>query len=180
MAMGQIVVVLHARDFGDYLRLGYLSGGDIAYLDVAVQPLAPQVGQNRHLLGDGPFCGAVDRPHRTVVDDVEHVQAQIAKVVVDTVSQFLGRDGRLPRFVGRASGPELCDDHQPRWIRVQRLPDDLVGDVRAVEVSRVDMVHASRYGFADDSDGAIGIPGRAPYAGASQLHRTVAYPFNRQ
>src|SRR6266508_2749027 len=52
--------------------------------------------------------------------------------------------------------------------------------IRAVEVSRVDMVHASRYGFADDSDGAIGIPGRAPYAGASQLHRTVAYPFNRQ
>jgi hypothetical protein len=63
---------------------------------------------------------------------------------------------------------------------VQRLPDDLVGDVRAVEVSRVYMVHASRYGFAEDTDGAIGIPGRAPYAWAGQLHGAVAYPLNRQ
>src|SRR5262245_52531305 len=99
---------------------------------------------------------------------------------MDSVGQFLWRDGRLPGLVRRAARPELGDDHQPRWIRAQRLPDDLVGDVRAVEVRRVDVVHAGRYRLAEDSDGAVGILRRAPYAGAGQLHRAIAYPLNRQ
>src|SRR5215813_835787 len=180
MALGQIVVVLYAHDVGNRLRLGQLSGRDVAQADVADQPLAPEVGQYRHLLGDGPLSGTVDCPHRAVVDDVERVQAKIAEIVVDALSQVLGRDGRLPRLVRRAACPEFGDDRQPRWIRVQRLPDDLVGDVRAVEVGRVDMVHAGRDRLAEDGDGAIKVLGRAPYAGAGQLHRAVAYPMNRQ
>ncbi len=135
VAVGQVVVVLHAHDVGDRLRLGHLGGRDVAQADVADQPLALEVGQHRHLLGDGPLLGAVARPHHAVVDDVERVQAEVAEVVVDAGGQVLGRDGRLPRPVRRAAGPELGDDHQPRRVRVQGLPDDLVGDVRAV-VSR--------------------------------------------
>ena len=145
-----------------------------------ISPLRLEVGQHRHLLGDGPLRGAVARPHHAVVDDVERVQAQVAEVVVDAGGQFLGRDGRLPRLVGRAAAAELGDDHQPRRVRVQGLPDDLVGDVRAVEVGRVDMVHAGRDGLAKDGDGAVRIPGRPPHAGAGQLHRAVAYPLDRQ
>ena len=125
-----------------------------------IDPLAPEVGQHRHLLGDGPLLGAVARPHHAVVDDVERVQAQVAEVVVDAGGQVLGRNGRLPRLVGRAAGPELGDDHHPRRVRVQGLPDDLVGDVRAVEVGRVDMVHAGRDGLAEDLDGTVRVLGR--------------------
>ena len=43
---------------------------------------------------------------------------------------------------------------------MQSFLDNLVGDVRAVEVGGVDMVHARRDGFAEDGDGGIGILGR--------------------
>jgi hypothetical protein len=43
------------------LRLGHLGGRDVAQADVADQPLALQLGQRRHLLGDGPLLGAVAR-----------------------------------------------------------------------------------------------------------------------
>ena len=121
-----------------------------------ISPLAPEVGQHGDLLGDGPLLGAVARPHHAVVDDVERVQAQVAEIVVDAGGQFLGRDGRLPRPVGRAAGPQLGDDDQPCGIGVQGLPDDLVGDVRAVEVAGVDVVDAGSDGFAQNGDGASG------------------------
>ena len=63
---------------------------------------------------------------------------------------------------------------------MQSLPDDLVGDVRAVVVGRVDMVHAGRDGLAQDGDGGVGILGRSPHAGAGQLHRAVAHPMDCQ
>ncbi len=102
VAVGQVVVVLHAHDIGDRLRLGHLGGRDVAQADVADQPLAPEVRQHRHLLGDGPLRGAVDRPHRAVVDDVERVQAQIAEVVVDAGGQVFG--ARWPAATTRRAG----------------------------------------------------------------------------
>jgi hypothetical protein len=63
---------------------------------------------------------------------------------------------------------------------VQGLPDDLIGDVWAVIVGRIDMVHAGRDGFAEDGDGTVRILGRPPYTRAGQLHRAVTYPLDRQ
>ncbi len=63
---------------------------------------------------------------------------------------------------------------------MQGLPDDLVGDVRAVEVGRVDMIHAGRNGLAENGDGSVRVLGRPPHAGAGQLHRAVAHPLDRQ
>src|SRR5271165_6092340 len=54
------------------------------------------------------------------------------------------------------------------------------GDVRAVEVGRVDMVYAGRDGLAEEGDGTVRVLGRPPHAGARQLHRAVAYPLDRQ
>src|SRR6202008_73394 len=141
---------------------------DVAQADVADQSLALEVGQHRHLLGDGSLRGAVDRPHRAVVDDVERVQTQVAQVVVDARGQVFGRDGRRPRLVGRGESPELSDDHQLRGVWVQRLPDDLVGDVRAVEVGRVDMVHAGGARLAKYGDCTVGVLRRTPHAWSGQ------------
>jgi len=40
-------------------------------------------------------------------------------------------------------------------IRVQSLPDDLVSNVRSVEVSRVYMVHPCRDRLAENGDGSL-------------------------
>ena len=81
---------------------------------------------------------------------------------------------------GGRRAPSLVTITSSRRVRVQGLPDDLVGDVRAVEVGRVDMVHAGRDGLAEDGDGTVRVLGRPPHAGAGQLHRAVAYPLDRQ
>jgi hypothetical protein len=61
-----------------------------------------------------------------------------------------------------APRPDLGDDDEVAGIRVERLPDQPVGDVRAVEIAGVDVVDAG------------GVPGRAEHAGAGQLHGAVA------
>ena len=63
---------------------------------------------------------------------------------------------------------------------MQRLPDDLVGDVRSVEVGRVDMVHAGGDRLAKDGDCTDAVLRRTPHAGSGQLHRAVADPLNHQ
>ena len=80
---------------------------------------------------------------------------------------------------GGRRAPQLGNDHQICGVRVQGLPDDLVSDVRAVEVAGVDMVHARRDGLPEDGDGTIRVLGRPPHAGAGQLHRAIAYPLDR-
>jgi hypothetical protein len=99
---------------------------------------------------------------------------------VDSGDQLFRRVGRLPRPVGQAAAADFGDDHQPGRVRVQGLPDDPVGNVRAIEVCGVDMIYAGCNSFAEKSDGAIGIFGRPPDTGTGQFHRTVAYPPNRQ
>jgi hypothetical protein len=53
------------------------------------------------------------RSHHAVADDIERVKTQVAEVIVDAGGQLWGRDGGLPRLVGRAAGSELGDDYQP-------------------------------------------------------------------
>ena len=143
-----VVVVLHAYDLGDALRFGYLSRRGVAHPDVANQALALEIGQRRDLLGDRSLGNAVAAAHHPVVRDVQRVEPQVAEVVVDARGQLFGRDGRLPRLVGRPTPAELGDDDQPGRVRVQRLADDLVGDVRTVIVGSVDVVDARRDGLA--------------------------------
>jgi len=88
VALGQVVVVLHAHDPGKGLGLGHLGGGDVAQAEMADQALALEVGQHGDLLGDGTFLGAVARAHDAVVHDIQGVQAQMAEIVVDAVDQF--------------------------------------------------------------------------------------------
>ncbi len=80
--------------------------------------------------------------HAAQIDDLEHIQAQIAKFVVN--------------------------------CRVERLADDLIGDVRAVEVRGIDVVHAIRDGRAQHGQRCIAILGWAEYAGSRELHGAVA------
>ncbi len=49
---------------------------------------------------------------------------------------------------------------------MQGLVDDLVGDMRAVEVGRVNMVYAGGDGLAEDGDSDVRLLGRPKHAGA--------------
>ena len=61
---------------------------------------------------------------------------------------------------------------------MQRFADDLVGDVRAVEVAGVDMIHAGCDGLAQHGQCRVAIAGRAEHAGPRELHGAVAEPLH--
>jgi hypothetical protein len=57
---------------------------------------------------------------------------------------------------------------------MQGFFDDLIGDVRAIEVAGVDVVDAGRDGFTEDGDGLRSVAWRSKDMGAGELHGSVA------
>jgi hypothetical protein len=112
------------------------------------------------------------------VDDVQAVHAEVAQVVVDGVDELLARECAVPAFVVIAAGADLGDDDEAVAVGVERFADDLVDDVRAVEVGGVDVVDAAFDGFMQNGDGFVAVAGRAPDARAGELHSAVAHAVN--
>ncbi|MNV78549.1 hypothetical protein D3C71_1720450 [compost metagenome] len=116
--------------------------------------------------------------HGAEVDHVEHVAPQVAQIVMHGARQHVGRESGIPRCVIAAHGADLGHDHEIVRIRRQRLADQQVGDVGAVEIAGVDVVDAGGHGLAQDRKRGVAILGRAEYAWAGQLHCAVAQPFD--
>ena len=160
---GQVVEVLDAHDRRDLLRLRQLLGVDHREPEVPDQPLGPQRGQLRELLRERarhrrvPVVPAADPQ----VDGVEGVDPEPLQVVVHLLAQ-VGRGAREhPAAGGVAHRADLGDDAQVIRVRRERLADDLVGDVRPVEVGRVDVVDAELDRGAEHGD-RLGPVGRRP------------------
>ena len=114
------------------------------------------------------------------VDHVEHVHAQAAQVVVDLRAQLRGLPILDPAALGVPHRPDLGDDVQAGGVGVQGFADELVGDVRAVEVGRVDVGDAPLDRLAQHGDGLVVVAGRAEDAGPGELHRAEAHPAQRE
>ena len=61
---------------------------------------------------------------------------------------------------------------------MQRLADQLIGDMGAVEVAGVDMVNVEINGLAQHSAGFIRIGGWTKDTGAGELHCAIADPVH--
>src|SRR6185312_9555013 len=174
--MRQIVVVLHADDVAYFAAFGDLRRRHVAQSNVTDQALALKVGEYSELRFDRAFGGAVHVEHAAKVDDIEHVEPEIAQVVVHRLREFLRGHGGKPRSVGASARADLSDDDEIVRIGMQRLADDLIGDVRAVEIAGVDVIDAGGDRFAQHGAGGLGVLGRSKYAGAGELHGAVAEP----
>ena len=115
----------------------------------------------------------VDVAHQAQIDHLEPLEAEIAQVVVDGAGQIRRALRGEPGAVRVANRADLGDDHQIVRIGMQRLADDLVGDVRTVEVAGVDVVDPSLDGGAQHRDGCGAVARRAEDAGTGELHRAV-------
>ena len=58
---------------------------------------------------------------------------------------------------------------------MQRLADELVGDVRAVEVAGVDVVDAAGHRLAQHGERRVAVLRRPEHARAGELHRAIAH-----
>ena len=80
-----------------------------------------------------------------------------------------------PRCVRAAHRADLGHDHKVIGIGMKRLANELVGDVRAIVIAGVDVVHAPRDRLAKHAEGRVSILWRAEHAWSGQLHRPVAH-----
>ena len=113
--------------------------------------------------------------HDPQVHHVHHLAPKVTKVFVDRALQILLRHRRVPGTVRAPEGPDLGHEGQAVRIGMQRLADNLVGNVRAVEIARVDVVHAAFDRLAQNGDRRVAILWRAEDVGAGELHGAVAH-----
>ena len=79
-----------------------------------------------------------------LVHDIKRVELERAQVGMDLRTQVSGRPRVYPAAGLVAHRADLRDDVHVVGVRRERLMDDLVGDVGAVEVGRVDVRNAQR------------------------------------
>src|ERR1700728_2987758 len=89
-------------------------------------------------------------PHIPEMDDIERLAPQLAQVGLAPLAQLLRATERPPALVGETPPPELRRDDEVLRVRIERLGDEPVRDVRAIEPRRVDEVHPERDDAAED------------------------------
>src|SRR5271155_1645623 len=82
---------------------------------------------------------------------------------------------RRPGFIRSAASTDLCDDHQVFRVGVDSLADDLVGDMGAIIVASVDMVHSQSNGLPHHGHGGLAVPWRAKGHRAGELHGAIPH-----
>ena len=89
-----------------------------------------------------------------------------------------------PGTIGAAAPTDFGHDDQIIRIRMQRLLNDLIGDMRTVEIAGVDVVHARRDSLAQNRDRTGNIAWRAPNPLVAilsgELHSPITDPVYTQ
>ena len=178
VTMRDVVLILHADDLGHLAALLDLRGGDVAEPDMPDEALLLQLHERAEGRLDRSLARALAAAHASQVDDVERIDAEMTQIVVHGERQFGRLQRGLPRRVRAAHGADLRHDHEIVRIRMQRFANDLVGNVRAVEVARIDVIDPARDRFSQDGDRRGPVFRRPEDAFAGELHRAVTEPVD--
>src|SRR5579862_909814 len=116
--------------------------------------------------------------------NLERIEAQVAQIVMYGIDNLLPRACVKPGTVGAAASADFGHDHQVIGIRMQRLLNDLIGDMRTVEIAGIDMIHARCHSLAQNRDRAWNIAWWAPNLLiailSGELHGPITDPVNSQ
>src|ERR1700747_3312416 len=137
--------------------------------------------------GEWFFEGLVFRSGESTepeIHDVEGIEAQVAQIVMYGIDNLLASACVKPGTVGAAASADFGDDHQVIGIRMQRLLNDLIGDMRTVEIAGIDVVHARCHSLAQNRDRAWNVAWWAPNLLiailSGELHGPITDPVNSQ
>jgi len=112
--------------------------------------------------------------------EVDALQPQAAQASFAGFPQVLGPAVLNPAIGARPVESSFCGNHQVRWIRKERLGDDLLTHVRAVRIGGVDEIHAQLDRAPEDANGFLAVFRLAPNAFARQAHGAETEPMNAQ
>src|SRR3984957_14783222 len=96
------------------------------------------------------------------IHDFEGIEAQVAQIVVYSIYNLLAGAGVKPGTVGAAASADFGHNHQVIGVRMQRLLNDLIGDMRTVEIAGIYVIHARCDCLAKNRDRTRNIAWRAP------------------
>ena len=134
--------------------------------------------------GEGLFDGAFGRRCNSThaqVDDVERIDGQRLRRLSWTPSiRPLARTSMIHEPSSPRRAPTLVTMTRPSLIGMQRFFDDLVGDVRAVEVAGVDVVDACGDGLTQHGEGGGAVLGWSKDVGPGELHGSVAHAVDSE
>src|SRR5262249_34341793 len=122
--LSDVEKVLDADDRSDLPRLRELPGRDIAQTEMTDQSLTLEVRKRGERFFNRSLRWFEHLAHAQI-DHVELIQAEIPEVVMNRADQFLARKSVNPRLVGSPARAHFGDNHEPIWIRMERLLDDL-------------------------------------------------------
>src|SRR5438132_2831744 len=111
---------------------------------------------------------------------VEAIEAQPAEAPIELRSETLGTPVLLPLMRPRTVVATLGRDHETFRIRIERLGDQLLADVRSVGFRRVNQVDPQLDGALQRRDRFRTIARRPPDAVAGNAHGAEAKPVNRE
>jgi hypothetical protein len=101
------------------------------------------------------------------------------KIVMHRIDQFRPGESVNPRLVRSPACAHFGDNDQTILVWMQRLLDDPICYVRAIEIAGIDVVHAGVDGFAQHPDGLFGVARRSPHLRTGQLHGAIAHAAHR-
>ena len=94
---------------------------------------------------------------------------------MNAIDQILTGESRNPGLVFAPPSAHLGDDNEPIRIGMERSFDDLICDMRPIEVAGIDVIDSERDGIPQHRNCGVHIPRRSPYVWASKLHRAVPH-----
>src|SRR5215467_10438237 len=138
--LGYVVKVLNADNLCDRPGFGQLAGRDRTKADMVNEALLLELGERRERL----FERLVFRSGGSAeleIYNLERIETQVAQIVVNGANDLMSRACVNPGTVGAAARTDFGHNHEIIWVRMQRLFDELIGDMRSVEIAGIDVVH---------------------------------------
>ena len=151
-AVGEVVKVLDADNLGKGLGLSELLRRHRADADVANKPLLLEFDEHLQRFCNGAGLWRC-KSTQAKVDDIEGLKAEVPQIIVDALNQIFTRTVENPGTIVATASANLGNEGEIFRVRMQGFLDDLVGDVRTVEVAGVNVVDAGSDSFAQDRNG---------------------------
>lgn len=161
-------LVLHARDVRDPQRMEQVCGRDVAEPDRRDQTVVTRRDHGGQLIVEEVIrFGTSDQPE---VADRKGIDGERSKVVLDALAELGGLLGGEDTAVPVPPRTDLADQDQVLGVGVERLANELVHHVRAVELGGVDVVHATVDRLAQYGERLIVILGWPEHARPREAH----------
>src|ERR1700757_1320937 len=97
---------------------------------------------------------------------------------MNAIDQLLSGESMKPGLIRTSASTHFGDDDETILIRMKRVLDQLIRDMRTVEIAGIDVVYARLDRLPQYGNRCVNITGRPPDPRTGKLHGAVAHSFH--